>query len=667
MKTGILRKKGDWYQVEYRKGLNTKLTDLPRTYSKINEEWVGKEIKYDTNSNGVIIKIECNGEIAIASMNSNSATDYSLKTKSTLINENKEAEIKNPFIHRQTKKFARAPYNFIPINDKIYFSGVLSSFDKYEVGKRSGFINLSIINLTPIFLRQISDIEDNFGYSGKFGISGSSMRGMIRTMAEILSYSKMSFYNKGYLYYRGSLITMDKIQAGMIEYDEISKCFKVFKCKYDIENNRRWQEKEIRKPSSEHNKIIFTTGKFGNKGYNKFEFFDVSKEPSYIINPEDEVYIDYINDKTAKKNPNIFDRKRNGKYPVFFQVNSNGSIKSIGTAKYHRIPYSKRTVDHLPIDHIQNEIDICESLFGIIKNKNEVNLSSKLHFGDLLANKFAADEDFLIKILASPKPTTYQHYIEQNDPEITFDWDSDRLIRGNKFYWHRKTKSKYIEENQNFDNLLIKYKNDYTYDVTWNEPWSRSKDNSKKTKSHTTRIKPIKEGAEFIGKIWFQNLSDIELGLLLTALEPGFTINADEKIAHKIGLGKPLGLGSIEVKVEDVQIFHNSSNGYFSSYEQTSNKIDKKTVKEIFISELKKKLNQEEIWDSDRLKQLKSMLTWNEKEVSSEEWLRKTRYMEITRGDKSGRAGNEYYEKPILPKPSQVKTMRDDKFVNKSS
>lgn len=665
MKTGILRKKGDWYQVEYKKGINIKRTELPRSFNDINESWVDKEIQYDTNSNGVVIKVEFNGEFAEAAINSTTSVAFNM-INDPKKEEAKEKEVKKDHIGRKTNKFAISPYNFVPINNEVLFVGGFSSFDKYEKGKKSGFISLSVKNLTPLFLRQISDKEENFGYGGNFGIPGSSFRGMIRTMCEILSYSKMSFYNKGYLYFRGTLLTMDKIHAGMIEYDEKVKNYKIYKCKYDVENTNRWQQNEIRNPLRENDRVIFTTGKFGRDGYNKFEFFDKTNENPYIIKTEDEVYLDYINDKTAKKNPDIFDKKRKEQFPVFYQLNSEGSIKSIGTAKYHRIPYSKRTVDHLPDGHQNGSLDICESLFGIIKNNNLVNISSKVQFGDIITDKVQNDEDFMLKILSSPKPTTYQHYLEQNDISIIFDWDSDKLIRGNKLYWHRKTESKFIEENQNFEDLLIKYKEDYTYDVTWNEPWTQTKDNRKKTKSHALRIKPIKEGANFTGKIWFQNLSDIELGLLLTALEPDFKVNQNERIAHKIGLAKPLGLGSIEVKVDDVHIFETSKDKYYSSYEQKSKICNKKEFKKIFISALSEKLGVNDIWENDRLKQLKTMLTWDENEVASEKWLKKTRYMEITRGGKKGNAGNEFIERPILPKPTIYKESSDDKFVDKS-
>ena len=56
-----------------------------------------------------------------------------------------------------------------------------------------------------------------------------------------------------------------------------------------------------------------------------------------------------------------------------------------------------------------------------------------------------------------------------------------------------------------------------------------------------TIIRPVKAGISFKGRIRFENLADIELGALLCALK------LPDGCAHKLGMGKPLGLGSIKV------------------------------------------------------------------------------------------------------------------------
>ena len=57
------------------------------------------------------------------------------------------------------------------------------------------------------------------------------------------------------------------------------------------------------------------------------------------------------------------------------------------------------------------------------------------------------------------------------------------------------------------------------------------------------KITPLKAGNKFKSKIRFENLNEIELGALLMI----FDLNGAKNPAYKIGMGKPLGLGSIKI------------------------------------------------------------------------------------------------------------------------
>ncbi|HMP32697.1 MAG TPA: hypothetical protein PKD85_24025 [Saprospiraceae bacterium] len=91
----------------------------------------------------------------------------------------------NPGIRESNSvKFARAPYNFIPLNESVKIQSQSCDHDKFHEDRYSGYLTISIKNLTPLFLRQVSDSQDSFGYGSKYGIPGSSFRGMIRTLCE---------------------------------------------------------------------------------------------------------------------------------------------------------------------------------------------------------------------------------------------------------------------------------------------------------------------------------------------------------------------------------------------------------------------------------------------------------------------------------------------------
>jgi len=144
------------------------------------------------------------------------------------------------------------------------------------------------------------------------------------------------------------------------------------------------------------------------------------------------------------------------------------------------------------------------------------------------------------KILSSPKPTTFQHYLTQQQPDELDSGKRDKkgnpkmelrldhyasppphptTIRGYKLYWHRGEVGLYdLEEQSRMD-------------------WS--------TDTQHTSIKPVKPGVTFRFRIYFENLRDYELGALLWALIlPG---EPEKDYCHSLGMGKPLGMSAVKI------------------------------------------------------------------------------------------------------------------------
>lgn len=137
----------------------------------------------------------------------------------------------------------------------------------------------------------------------------------------------------------------------------------------------------------------------------------------------------------------------------------------------------------------------------------------------------------MLKILGSPKPPCPALYLRLEgdakehgylpkwrlkDPGLR-----DRIRpNGRKFYLHHPHDSGVLK---------IPYKTEST-----------------KHPDQKLRCAPIEPRKELWFHIDFDNLSPAELNLLVTALRPngGFR--------HKLGLGKPLGLGSVELSIEGV-------------------------------------------------------------------------------------------------------------------
>lgn len=171
-----------------------------------------------------------------------------------------------------------------------------------------------------------------------------------------------------------------------------------------------------------------------------------------------------------------------------------------------------------------------EWIFGVVDGQKKVvkdpksyNLASRVRFSDargaepgkieLLKPAAAPEKGFQLKILSSPKPPSPAMYFKEGREitKTTLDLEKHRP-NGRKYYLPHK-----IER------------------LEWES--QHTGDNKQKV-----RCWPLRENQTFYFHIDFDNLADAELELLLTALRPG------EDYIHRLGLGKPLGLGCVTVQ-----------------------------------------------------------------------------------------------------------------------
>lgn len=129
----------------------------------------------------------------------------------------------------QQNRKSQAPYNFIPLPEKVMTvnPGDLPPHDRYVEGRHTGWIDLKITTKTPLYVRcgpKSTDIRNedpkdshadltrkhrhrqDFFHHGdderRPVIPGSSIRGMIRSLVEILSFGKLQWFSDKQLIYR---------------------------------------------------------------------------------------------------------------------------------------------------------------------------------------------------------------------------------------------------------------------------------------------------------------------------------------------------------------------------------------------------------------------------------------------------------------------------------
>ncbi|MFN3739309.1 MAG: TIGR03986 family CRISPR-associated RAMP protein [Thermodesulfovibrionales bacterium] len=532
---------------------------------------------------------------------------------------------------------SQAPYNFIPINEIVVPAEPMpEGFNRYHNNYYTGYIDLEIKALTPLYIRDTLTKDeyrkklehekqnkkepfphpDFFSPGDLVRIPGSSLRGMIRTLVEIVSYGRFEFFDDKRLYFRFMADRKKELRQYYRERIGTAKAGVLKKegyRKFCIIETEAEQKEDISRTDeivkTKDGWIIYT-GKMGNKLHNWFIKKPDEQKAKRLELDYNRVIKSYLNDSTRGSNINLIDLLKKEEFkdgvPCFYCVDSNGNVTAIGHTKYMRIPYEHTIKDSVK-QRSTDLFDIPNAIFG-----NEKSHASRVFFEDAFAEKYETeDAPSYPKILSSPKPTCIQHYLEQQKYELQHYDSPSSTIRGYKLYWHRDGKN-------------------------WQET---NQENIEKHKSQYTSITPIKEGAIFKGRIRFENLSAVELGALL------FVLDLPEGCAHKIGMGKPLGLGSIRIRPtlylsNRKERYTNLLSEWTEPLKEAKEKI--KEFKDAFERYILKNINENNktsLWELDRLKDLKIMLDFAKKPPQEE-----TEYLALEK----------FRERRILPSPTQI-------------
>lgn len=607
-------------------------------FSKIN--WDDKKLKkyngfevlfnFETNE---IENIEIQGqELKVVEKKDIKVIEDKPKKEKSNINYNQVSNI-------EESREVKAPYNFIPLNEKVVKSDVepeLLGFDKYQTGKHTGYIDINIEAKTDIHIRDCSNEDgtqssDFFSPANKPRIPGSSFRGMLRNMVEICSFGKFGFFDDKLLYYRALADKCKKLrtsyQSKMSSFDRNSQRTNykmsaglLYKSGLDyfiipstfspIKKNPTISRQCFKK---ENNNYKVYSGLMHNKKHD-WEISGIkNKEKSFLV-PKEDVY-EYVNDKKRSESAInvIAETKNNELVPCFYVRWKDADEKeriSFGHTPYFRLAYEKYISEHISLkDDKKNDIDT--ALFG-----NNENFASRIFVEDFYFKRGDIEnKERMPHILSSPNPTSFQLYLEQENKDVeNLKSYNDKInIRGNKLYWHKSGN----DWEQNDLNEISDHETQYV----------------------NREIKPIGAGATFTGRIRFENLSDVELGAII------FALKLKDNLCHKIGMGKPLGLGSI--KITPTLHLSNREERYKDLFAEWSDSLTPES--EAKVTEVIKKFenyvlqqldeSKNSLWELDRMKELEAMLNWDKK--PSDE---KTKYMEL----------NEFRNRNVLPKPTEV-------------
>lgn len=337
--------------------------------------------------------------------------------------------------------------------------------------------------------------------------------------------------------------------------------------------------------------------------------------------------------------------------PVFYLV-ENGRLVFFGHTQLFRLPYPHSPRLLLGAGHQENDkrLDMAEALFGRVKGK-ESGQAGRVFVTDGRLEKgqdspWLEEQPVVIpQILSGPKPTTFQHYLAQPQPDVeqgkallSYNHSpKETTLRGHKMYWHKGK----VERR----------------DIAEKKPVDEGKD------SQHTMMRPVRPGMHFHFRVYFENLRPQELGLLWWAV----ALPAEGDYCHKLGMGKPLGLGA--VKLEPKLTLLDPQGRYEKLLVEQEGETDwaqgtkpvEQTAKDLqdalgdfetlmLTATRKSEPNAQAFGRLERVQMLLKMLAWPGPNPEQ------TRYMEIERADPTAKRGkrNEYKERPVLSDPLEV-------------
>ncbi|MEO0237628.1 MAG: TIGR03986 family CRISPR-associated RAMP protein [candidate division WOR-3 bacterium] len=503
------------------------------------------------------------------------------------------------------------PYNFVSIESNPPKRG------KRVKGKFTGFIECELKPLTPIFIpntsndKTFSTVDDEiksydfYSYNNlknqkdpkppKPVIPGSEIRGVIRNIYETITNSCLSSIDEEKILYKR---TPKPAMPGIVSFEQnqwiIKPCDrkKIKKNNVNIQNFKEGERISLNSLNLGQGIGYFHHGEsFINKKYESI-FVPNGKDPikidektvenlikNYKVYKEDNPQRDSKHNQYKKVGEMTINRIRNEGALVYYSILNLGNKRliylspaCIGREVFYN-NLKSLIGKHSPCDKKEELCPACQ-VFGFANKEDSI--SSKVRFTDAqLSNdnikleELYSKEPIVVKEQASPKLTATEFYLkkplniklglwnydyalsfENNQYQVQIDYKPE--IKGRKFYWHHN----------NFKDLnLIKVE--------------------KGTKRNVCIRPLINPECKFDFKVYFNNLTENELKNLIWSLNFG----ARKDNAHKIGLGKPLGLGSVKINVIKVKIrkLENSNEKVIYKFEdyQLDNNFIPETKEEI--------------------------------------------------------------------------------------
>ena len=496
------------------------------------------------------------------------------------------------------------PYTFVPISNKEPQRVKFEDLDWENSNKLDGCIECTLETKSSVFVPNTTrtfeyGFNEFFSYDDLSGrkekdipkenpkyprIPGSEIRGMIRNIYEQLTDSCLSVIDKENLTVKRS----PKPKKAGVWDRETNKLYKAERKAIEIKELNKLFD-GVSKKSITGTEVFFKCNSNGyvkvpslknfvgaQKGFAlKGEAFPKKLNDSIIVsdlideeltlNQQDKDRFQAVLDRYDKetKHGNEYDDYKNAYYnldirylPVFYERVANKIY--LAPAMMTKEVFENTISEILEHNHFKHHA--CNSntgfcpacrLFGAIADKKS--LASRLRFTDTeVFENVEFDVPRFIPVLGTPKYSSTEFYLKKPKDSKAAMWNYDyyTINKGNKidkqitYKAHLKGRKVYWQgtDNQNVEKSLEEYE---VLKKASSDKLDKYNLKNIKIRSAGRALMP---GAKTRFKVYFEDITEEELAALLYSLTLGNDCN------HRIGRGKPYGMGAVKLNVEKLNL-----------------------------------------------------------------------------------------------------------------
>ncbi len=510
-----------------------------------------------------------------------------------------------------------APYNFVPLNEKVFYSPWADdvSHDIPFEDEQSGQIDITITAKSPIFVKDSENEEEFCNFDKKYYIPGSSVKGAIRSILEIMSFSKLreeEFTDSTYAL-RDLSSAKNFYMQQMSQQNHTTYCgwLKKEEDKYIIENcgiPGRIHHKQIDKALNTEFAKYFNSKLFSPKKQElktaKYKY-DLLKDKNLEISVSEK----YFSEKNPKYDKREFYKyDKNGKNKRTLVLTGQPTLRQntgkMGDGKGFEFLFFQKIEDlEVPKKVFENfkfayfddrDTEPKESPDWTYwkkklkqgekvpvffqKTKKKVN-----HFGlsylyklpykhsvkhALFTEHFSSNLDLAQSIFgyvdkqnqtALKSRVQFSNFLAQKDSVNVMQKRTEILGSPRASYYPN-----YIKQ----DGGVYKTYMDDDFKIAGRKRYPIHKGNktvssaTSENENIGTTITPLKDGVVFKGKLRYHNLRKAELGAILSAL----TFHNTKDTFHNIGMAKALGYGKVKIETSCENL-----NSYLKEFELEMN------------------------------------------------------------------------------------------------